>query len=604
MRTHADTPRSRTAIALRVALHDIRSHRATALMLVAGGTAALAISLPVTALGTRLRLDHPDGYDLGLHWTMGMHPPTATQQQAVDVLSRMLLGTGCMTLAVAAITLLILSLARESEREDEIAMRRAVGASRAQVLLATMFEGAILAGISVIAGSVLALAIGQVALWGWPGRVQPGSIGASAITALVLALVIIAGVSYPALLPRRRVGQMTGPVRTPLTPTAIQLGAGLIALTISALVVRGASELATPPEKQPVRGSVFSLTMRGDRPVERSRAYAELLGDLESEGGLHAVSLTNPGALTGLGPVGLVTTDCGHCYEGGIYLITKTKPATHQLVSSDTFRLLNLHLLAGRGISRADDWDAPRVAVVSRSLALKEFQNGQPIGRQIRVIDDGPQWSTVVGVVDDPMPVGLGGPLQPRYTVYLSVLQHPPGAADLLVRGPPASDTGAAVRPIMQTALAGRLARLEQRSESALLAADVAPLEWFARWFGIEGWAILGLTTLGSFALMHLWVRSLRVELGLRRAVGARRLHLFRLVLVRAAGVALAGLLVGLWFGPAVWGLLPKVMTGFQTWDPAPIARYATLLSATVLIGVLLPAWRAARSAPASLLSG
>jgi hypothetical protein len=233
---------------------------------------------------------------------------------------------------------------------------------------------------------------------------------------------------------------------------------------------------------------------------------------------------------------------------------------------------------------------------------LKEFQNGDPIGRQIRVIDDGPQWSTVVGVVDDTMARGLGGPLQPRYTVYLSVLQHPPSAADLLVRSPPATDS-AAVWPIVRSALGGRLARLEQRSEPELAAADAAPLHWFGRWLGFGGWAILAVIALGTIALMQLWVRSLRVELGVRRALGARRRDVFRMVLLRAAGVALAGVLAGLCFGPPVWDILPTVMSGFHPWDPTPVAQYASLLVAIGLVAVLLPAWRAARAMPASLIS-
>jgi len=241
------TPGSRTAIALGVALHEIRSHWGTALLLTAGGTATLAAVLPLIAMGgrsaegvgRRLRIASLSGDELGLHWTMGMHPPAAMQQQAVDLLSGMLLGTGLATLGVAAVTMLILSLTREVEREDEIAIRRAVGASRAQVLLAALFEGAILAAASLMLGGALAFVIGRVALGGWPGKVIPGSLGPTVVTALVVALTMILGVTFPALMPRRRIGQMTGPVRVPLMPTAIQLGAGLIALTVSTLIVRG-----------------------------------------------------------------------------------------------------------------------------------------------------------------------------------------------------------------------------------------------------------------------------------------------------------------------------------------------------------------------------
>jgi hypothetical protein len=301
---------------MQVALYDIRSHWGTALLLVAAGTAALTAVLPLTALAgggsglsTRLRIAPLPGGELGLHWAMGVHPPSETQQQAVEALGGMLLGTGFATLAVAVVTMLILSLSWEAEREDEIAMRRAVGASPGQMLWSTLFEGVMLAAATLIGGALLGFATGQFALTGWPGSVLAGSIRASAIAAAVVAVTLVLGVSLPALFPRRRIGQMTGPVRMPLMPTAIQLGAGLIALTISALVVRAASDLTGAGRTKTVAGSVFSLALRDTTPAERARGYGELLRGLNREGALNSVSLTSPGALVGLGPVGLVTTD-------------------------------------------------------------------------------------------------------------------------------------------------------------------------------------------------------------------------------------------------------------------------------------------------------
>jgi hypothetical protein len=279
------------------------------------------------------------------------------------------------------------------------------------------------------------------------------------------------------------------------------------------------------------------------------------------------------------------------------------KPATYQFVSADTFRLLGVHLVAGRGITAADGPGAPRVAVVSRSLAVREFEGGKPIGRRIRAGDGGAGWSTVVGVVDDPRPVGLGGALQPRYTVYLSVLQHPPRSAELLVRAPRRRELSRDVRPVLQAALGSRTPVPAGQRESSRRVADTAPLVWFGRAFAMEGWAMLGMAVIGAFALMNLWVRSLLGELGVRRAVGARRRDLLRFVLVRALGVGVAGVAAGLWFGWPLWGELSRAAPGLDPWSASTVSRFGGMLVAAALAGALLPAWRAARMRPMALIA-
>jgi hypothetical protein len=199
------------------------------------------------------------------------------------------------------------------------------------------------------------------------------------------------------------------------------------------------------------------------------------------------------------------------------------------------------------------------------------------------VVDDGEQWSTVVGVVEDPPAGGLGASLQARYTVYLSVLQHPPAGAELMTRRMQGGNTSVPVRE--------------------LLAAQAAPLAWFADRFGDQGRAMLAIAVLGSLAVARLWVLSLLVELGVHRALGARRRTIVRFVLVRAAAVCFGGLVLGIWFGAAVWGILAGLVEGLPPWDPAAVLRFGAILLASTLLGALPPARRAARATPASLIA-
>ena len=117
------------------------------------------------------------------------------------------------------------------------------------------------------------------------------------------------------------------------------------------------------------------------------------------------------------------------------------------------------------------------------------------------------------------------------------------------------------------------------------------------------GWATLALACCGTLSLIWLWMLSLQSELGLRRAVGARRRTVIAFVLVRACGVGFGGVAVGLWFGPGVWGLLHDVLADFPVWDGGTLLRYALILLFAVLVGALPLAVRATRVPPGRLLA-
>ncbi len=567
----------------------------TAALAAASVASAVAFALPVTALHGRLIPAPLRGGDLGLTWRAGVSSAAALQQQAADELGALLVASALATLAIAAVTILMLSLVRESERSPEVAVRRAVGAGRGILMGSALIEGATTMALGLLVGAVVAVALGLGAR-GWPGSLRPGTMLLAAAGTAGLLAVVLAGTVFPVLFPKRRITDAEPPSPAPLTPTVLQIGASLVALTIGLSLGRHAADSGAFTARADGARAVYAVSMPDSSPAERSQRYGDLLEALGAGDGTSA-SLTSPGALHGIGPVGTVTTDCGQCSEGGLPIKWRVKPAAHRFVSVDTFQMLGVRVVEGRGITPDDTWGSPRVAVINRSLAAREFENGRAIGRGIRVVDDGDQWSTVVGVVDDPPPTAFGAGVQPRYTVYLSVLQYPPSTVDLLTR----RTAEARVRRAAVTLGLGGL-DLHARDPRALLQRERDPLAWFASGFAVQGWVMLAIAALGTLALMRLWVSSMLVELGVRRAMGARRRAIVGHVLARATTVGVAGVVMGAWIGQSVWGALAGLAPGLDPWDGALVLRLGALLVASGLLGALPPALRAARATPASLL--
>ncbi|HEY6156955.1 MAG TPA: FtsX-like permease family protein [Gemmatimonadales bacterium] len=593
-------------------LWALRAYRGTALLISAVAATGLAALLPVaslvappgTAAATRLGLAAWRGADLGMPWSALASSPTATQRAALEILFRLLLGVATGVLAIAAVTIVSLSAARAAERSQEVKVRRAVGASRRAVLAAALVEAFAIAAVALAIGGILGALALRVVIAAWPGTIGPASPSANILTIVATLAGVVLGALAPLAL-RRRTSPFSGPTGRPLHlgVPAIQLGLGLTVLTAATLLDRAAGRLATTGATPSAVGEMFEITAMPSPPAKRAAQYAALLRRLTDRRSFDSVSLTSPGALVGSGIVDLVTTDCGDCQQGGISLPLQPVMATHYLVSPDTFRTLGLSVTAGRGITPADGWRGARVAVLSRSLAMHHFQNGKAVGRRILVGAERSDWYRVVGVVEDQRPAGFGAGLQPVDAVYLSVLQHPAPAVDLLVRPHRDPGTSDAVSHDVRCALGATGVDVVRLDARGFLARQAAPLGWFARALETEGWVILVLATVGTFVVMQLWVTSLLLELGVRRAVGARRTHILRFVLARAAGVALVGVAIGLWAGLVVWGTVASVAAGLPPWDPAAAVRFAPLLVGATLGGALLPAWRATHSTPTSLLA-
>jgi hypothetical protein len=562
---------------------------------VAGGSAALATVFPVTRLN-HLEFHSIRSSDLGFHWGTNAATPASAQAQSIDLLYQLLLTAAGCTLLLAIISILSISAARASARAPEISVRRAAGASRVSLRRAALLEGGVLTAVALMVGISAGIFSLLVARRTWPGTVGVGPATFSVAAVLVIVVAIIVGALFQLLAATTRRIAEPNPRPLELHIPALQLGIGLTVLVASTMLVRHATGLVTHSARPDETGLVFPYTVTDTSLRGRAVTNGQIIAQFRADPRVQSVSIMSPGTLVGLGMTDAVTTDCGYCPDGGVIIKWHVVFSTHYFVTADTFRALGIERIEGRLLTDEDRLGSPPVVVISESLARRHFQNGQPLGRQILLKLHGTAWFTVVGVVSDQEPSGFGGQVQPRSAIYLSALQLPPTTVDILVRHRATPAEAISINPPPGTTLDSPV------REQALIAREADPLTWFGRWFSLLGWSMLFITAATTFVLMRAWVASLLPELGLHRAVGARRDHLARFILVRAAGTALAGVAIALWFGPALWDSLPEIVAGLPEWNYRIVAPLALILLAIALAGAILPALRAARATPSTLL--
>jgi len=547
----------------------------------AGSTFALS---PVPPVGDVLR------------WTADRREAGALQAEALDDLLKLLLGAGWVVLASALVTIISRAAGQSALRRGDMAVRRAVGASKGVLRLSLVIEVGLTSLLILFAGLGIGFVATRAGVAMWPGSgsasFAPRVVFLLMALALVMGIVLVLGANLRENIAHQEEGQV------PLALPAGQLGFGFAILVGGSLVLGRATEItrvAGGPSGAP--GSVIELEVADSAAKDRSEHYRRLLDSLSTDESIETASLTNAGAAAGLGVVDLVTTDCGQCPDGTIILKFHSFDGLHEFISPDTFEAQGISVVQGRGFTLDDDWDAPRVAVVSRHLASRHFEGGDAVGRDIFVASGWPARPyKVIGIVDDHASYALGGAGKPLSTVYLSVLQHPPANTELVVR----PHRGRSVPRNLEVRLAAVLGPHSRMGPAATEAErarqDAAPVQWLAFWFKVAGWAMLGIAVVGTFTILSMWVRSRAAELVLRRSVGATRFRLTLYVVNRTMVVAVGGVGLGIFlFAAIVRPSIADLFADLPAWDSGLVIRLALLFVATALAGSLLPTAKALR---------
>ncbi len=544
---------------------------------------------------------------------VGLHEQTVGEVRPALLV---LLGGVAVLLLMATVNVANLMLARGLERQRELAVRAAMGASRWQMVRQALIEGLVLAGVGAT-GALLVLRWAVQGLVALAPSTLPriGEVGADATmvgVAAVLAVVVGVAVSLVPMWAASRTdlraslqdasrgatGASTAGrrMRTALVAGQVALAA---ALAVQAgLLARSFDQLLrVDPGFQPDHLLTLQMNVpdRHTTPDARRAFYEDWFARVQSLPGVVAV-----GGTTRI-PLGSTNVSTTVTVQGRVVDKARLPEVEFRRAMHDYFSAMRIPIRQGRGFAAEDGPTAPQVVVVNETLAAQIFPGETPIGQRVALgpSGDGP-WLTIVGVIGDVRHGSLEAPPAPE--LYISYRQNPPVSPFMAVRtsGDPA-------------ALAGQLRQVSRSLDPSLLLFDVRTMDDLRsasvgeRRFTLTlvlafGLVALTLAAVGVYGTMALMVTERRPELGLRVALGAMPGTVVRLVVGSALKVTVVGLMVGLAVGAAVARLLESQLFGIKAFDPVTFVSVPMALALAAALAALAPARRAVRVDPLSAL--
>jgi putative ABC transport system permease protein len=531
-----------------------------------------------------------------------------------------LLAAVLLVLLVACANVSALLLARAADRQREIAVRLALGASRGRLVRQLFCESALIALAGVAGGIVLAQWSLDALVALVPAdvpRLQDAAIDARVLAftvALAAGAALLAGLA-PALLASRPslTDALEGGARTAgpggaqrrlqgllvgaeaAVALVLLAGAGLMAQTFQNL---RRMDLGYDP-RHVLALEVAAPHGKYAKPAEWRSLYETLIDRIDRLPGVEA------SAGVFLRPLwGQMGNDWLFTVEGQSDADSRRNPHVNlEAVTPSYFAAMRIPLLQGRAFTDRDAEGAPGVAIVSDGFARRYWPGQDSIGKRLKTPLPGSRydltWLTVVGVVADARYRELQAA---RLDLYLSFLQSPYGPKHLVVRtaGDPlavASSVRAIVRGTDRDLLAEDMTSMEAAVEAALGGPrfGMQLLSAFAL-------TALALAVLGTYGVMAFLVGRRTREIGVRMALGARGTDVLNLVMGQGMRPVLAGLAVGMAGSLALGRGLSTLLFGVAPHDALTMAGAAAVLAAAAAMACYFPARRAARLDPAAAL--
>jgi putative ABC transport system permease protein len=518
---------------------------------------------------------------------------------------RMFFAATVCVLLIACLNVAALLLAQALERQRELSIRAALGASRWRLLRQLLGETLALAAAGAVLGAAISLALVDALRRLYPGsipRLDEGGTGAAlAGLGLLVALVsTLACGAMPALLATR--GQLAGALHgrgASLGPAArrwsgalvaIEMGVTVMVLVSAGLLLKSFLSLRSLDPGFAREGiTTAQVVLPGESYGNdaQTRFAGEWLARLNAIPGVTGCAVTNtlPLAFN-------LLMDTSFRVPG-----QPEREAGARAVAGDYFQVMGLRMKEGRPLTSADD--ARRDVVVVNEAFVRQFlPRGPTLGAPVDFFEG--HVATIVGVVKDLRNMGLQRPAVAE--IYMPFGMMPNTFLDVVVRtaADPAGIVAAARAELKQ--MDPQLALAQVSSMERVVDDSIARPRFQAVLLGLFAITALLLAAVGAYGVIAQSVRARTAEFGIRMALGAGVGDVYALVLWQGLRAPLAGLLLGGAASLAAGRLLESLLFGVTPRDAQVLSGAAALLAAVAVAACSLPARQAAHTDPASAL--
>jgi predicted permease len=525
-------------------------------------------------------------------------------------------------LLIACANIAGLLLAKAAGRSKELALRGALGASRARLIAQMLGENLVLGLLGIVAALLVARLGIRLLIFA-----APTTFGASPadfpLDAYVLFFTIFIGllaILIFALAPAwhmsnsdpsdalRESGRSTttSPARQRLRSflVAAELALGLVLLASTGLLLRSFSRISqVDPGFQPHGVMTAGLTLpetQYDKPEKQIAFFRAVLDRLSSTPGIASAGAGFPIPFTG--------NNSSASFQIESLPVAPGDPGPWgdvRYVTPGYFRALTIPLLKGRFFSDSDRAGSQPVAIIDENMARQYWPNEDPLGKHLRRNNNDP-WAEVVGVVghirftqlagDDSSTAGTQSSSSGVYYFPIYQTEAPYSFLVAKTTGDPARAADAIRQSVHDVDPNQPVS--DMNSMDTRIADSLRPQRFAASLLAVFAVLATGLSAIGLYGLVSYSITQRTNELGIRMALGASRADILRMVLRESARIALLGTGAGVLIGLLLMHTVRSVLYGVSAYDPLSFAASAIALIFVALVASFFPARRATRVDP------
>ncbi len=524
-----------------------------------------------------------------------------------------LLGAVGFVLLIACANVAHLALARGVSRRREIAVRRALGASRGRIIRQLVTENLALALAGGAFGLLMALAgidllqtlapkdiprLAEVSVDQW---VLGFTLGASVLSCILFGLAPAFQLSKPDLNTSLKEGAQTRltsswPYRTRNLLFVSEVALALVLLIGSGLMVRSFAKLVSvDPGFDPHHVLTMGLSLPENKYPARTERSATFVEEV----------LERVVATPGVRSAAVISEMPLGEYNSTTFTIAGQPPppaeempnAVFRFVSPSYFKTLSIPLLRGKDFTAADNLRSPCVAIINQAAAQRFWPNADPLGASINASVRLPtNLCEVAGLVSNTRDAQLGAEPKPEiyfpygqlprsdFLLTVRTISNPLDLTDVVRRQVRAVDKDQPIADIMTMDAVVSASLAEQRLHTLLLGSFAA--------------SSLGIAMVGIFGVMSYMVTQRTHEIGIRLALGAQREDVLALVVGQGLVLTLVGVAIGLAGAFALTRFLSSMLFAVRPTDPVTFGGVSLLLTSMALLASYIPARRATKVDP------